>query len=98
VAPLGKQAWLDKSAVYSKDAASAASAASVARLLGIRHAPEGLLAAASPVGATQASSYADHACHLIVELLALLLGDQHRWLILHGSLQKQLAHLPHGCK
>jgi hypothetical protein len=103
VAPLEKQAWLDKSTVYSKDAASAASAASVARNLGIRHAPEGLLAAASPVGtpsfqATQASSYADHACHLIVELLALLLGDQDRWLILHGSPQKQLAHLPRACK
>jgi hypothetical protein len=32
------------------------------------------------------------------ELLALPLGDQDRWLVLHGSLQKRVAHLPRGCK
>jgi hypothetical protein len=31
------------------------------------------------------------------ELLALPLGDQDRWLVLHGSLQKHVEHLPQGC-
>jgi hypothetical protein len=36
-------------------------------------------------------------CHLMDELLALPLGDQDRWFVLHGSLQKRVAHLPWGC-
>jgi hypothetical protein len=31
------------------------------------------------------------------ELLALPLEDQDRWLVLHSSLQKRVAHLPRGC-
>jgi hypothetical protein len=31
------------------------------------------------------------------ELLALPLGDQDCWLVLHGSLHKRAAHLPRGC-
>jgi hypothetical protein len=44
-----------------------------------------------------AESCATRACHLMDELLALPLGDQDRWLVLHGSLQKRVAHLPRGC-
>jgi hypothetical protein len=60
----------------------------------VRHAPEGLLAAGTPANA---ESCATRACHLMDKLLALPPGDQYRWLVLHGSLQKRVAHLPRGC-
>jgi hypothetical protein len=68
----------------------------------MRHAPEGLLAAGTTVGTpalktAKAESCASRACHLMDELLALPLGDQDRWRVLHGSLQKRFAHLPRGC-
>jgi hypothetical protein len=45
--PLGLHPKLDKCAVYSVDTRAAAS---VASQLGVRHAPDGLLAAGTPVG------------------------------------------------
>jgi hypothetical protein len=89
-----------KCAVYSTDGAATAS---VASHLGVHHAPDGLLAAGTPVGTpafqtTHANSCAAHACYLMEELLALPLGDQDLWLILQGSLQKRVAHLPKGCR
>jgi hypothetical protein len=101
-APLGLHTQPAKSAVYSTDGAAAAS---VAGHLGVRHAPDGLLAAGTPAGTpvgtpafqtTHADSCAAHACYLMEELLALPLGDQDRWLSLQGSLQKRVAHLPRG--
>jgi hypothetical protein len=99
-APLGLFAQPSKSAVYSPDAAAAAT---VAHRTGIRHAPDGLLAAGTPVGtpafqAAHADGRASHACRLMDELMALPLGDQDRWLVLSGSLQKRVAHLPRGCR
>jgi hypothetical protein len=68
----------------------------------VRHAFEGLLAARTPIGTpffhtANAESCATQACHLMDELLTLPLGDQDCWLVLHGSLQKRVAHLPRGC-
>jgi hypothetical protein len=65
--------------------------------------PEGLLAAGNPIGipsfqTANAESCATRACHLMDELLALPLGDQDSWLVLHGSLQKRVAQLARGCK
>jgi hypothetical protein len=98
-APLGLHSQPAKCAVHSADHATAAA---VAGQLGVRHAPEGLLAAGSPIGTpsfqtANAERYATRACHLMYELLALPLGDQDRWLVFHGSLQKRVAHLPLGC-
>jgi hypothetical protein len=64
--------------------------------------PRGLLAAGTPIGTpsfqtANAESCATRACNLIDKLLELRLGDQDRWLVLHGSLQKGVAHLPRGC-
>jgi hypothetical protein len=97
-APLGLSAQPDKCAVYSEDAAAAAS---VATTLGMHHAPDGLLAAGTPVGAAafaaaRAATCADHACALMDQMQALPLADQDRWLLLHGSLQRRVAHLPRG--
>jgi hypothetical protein len=74
----------------------------VACQLGARHAREGLLTAGTPIGTpffqtANIESCATRACHLMDELLALPLGDQDCWLVLHGSLQKRVAHLPRGC-
>jgi hypothetical protein len=98
-APLGLQSQPAKCAVHSGDHAAAAA---VAGQLGVMHALEGLLAAGTPVGTpsfqtANAESCATRACHLMDELLALSLGDQDRWLALHSSLQKRVAHLPRGC-
>jgi hypothetical protein len=74
--------------------------AAVASQLGVRHAPDGLLAAQTPVGTPtfQADRCAAHACHLMEDLTALPLADQDHWLLLHGSLQRRVAHLPGGCQ
>jgi hypothetical protein len=97
-APLGLRAQPGKCAVYSEDTATAAS---VAAALGMHHAPEGLLAAGTPVGTTafeaaSAATCADKACTLMDRMQALPLADQDRWLLLHSSLQLQVAHLPRG--
>jgi hypothetical protein len=61
--------------------------------------PYGLLATSTPALRTvHAGSCASCACFLMEELLALPLGDQDSWLMLHGSLQKQVAHLPRGSR
>jgi hypothetical protein len=96
--PLGLRAQPIKRAVYSEDAAAAAS---VAAALGMHHAPDGLLAAGSPVGTTafeaaSAATCADKACTLMDQMQALPLAEQDRWLLLHGSLQRRVAHLPRG--
>jgi hypothetical protein len=98
--PLGFHPKLDKCAVYSVDAGAAAA---VASQLGVRHAPDGLLAAGTPVGtptfqADHADRCAAHTCHLMEDLKAIPLADQDRWLLLHGSLQRRVAHLPRGCQ
>jgi hypothetical protein len=98
-APLGLHAQLTKCKVYSEDA-SAASA--IADHLELQHAPEGLLAAGTPIGtpafqSARADACADHTCQLMEELQALPLAAQDRWLLLHGSLQRRVAHLPRGC-
>jgi hypothetical protein len=67
----------------------------------MHHAPEGLIAAGTPVGTTafeaaSAATCADEACTLMDRMQALPLADQDRWLLLHGSLQRQVAHLPRG--
>jgi hypothetical protein len=97
--PLGLRAQPAKSAVYS---ANAAAAASVATRLSVHLAPDGLLAAGTPVGtpafqAANAVACASHAFSLMDEMQALPLADQDRWLLLHGSLQVRVAHLPRGC-
>jgi hypothetical protein len=97
-APIGLCAQPDKCAVYSGDSAAAAS---VATALGMHHAPDGLLAAGTPIGtaafeAASASACADRACSLMDRMQALPLADQDRWLLLHGSLQRRVAHLPRG--
>jgi hypothetical protein len=77
-------------------------AASVASLLGVHLAPDSLLAASNPVGTlafktVHADSCATPACFPMEDLLPLPLGDQDRSLILHGSFQKWVAHLPRAC-
>jgi hypothetical protein len=103
-APLGLRAQPVKCAVYSEDevySEDAAAAASVAAALGMHHAPDGLLAAGTPVGTTafeaaSAARCADKACTLMDRMQALPLADQDRWLLLHGSLQRRVAYLPWG--
>jgi hypothetical protein len=94
--PLGLQVQLGKCAVYSVDTCAATS---VADQLGVRHAPDGLLAAGTPVGtpayqAAQADRCADRACSLMDNLHALPLADQVRWILLQGNLRRRVAHLP----
>jgi hypothetical protein len=67
----------------------------------MHHAPDGLLAKGTPAGtaafeAASTSTRADRACSLIDRMQALPLADQDRWLLLHGSLQRRVAHLPRG--
>jgi hypothetical protein len=98
-APVGLHSQPCKCAVHSGDHTAANA---VAGQLGVRHAPVGLLAARTPIGTpafqtANAESCATQACHLLYELLALSLGDQDGWLLLHSSLQKRAAHLPGGC-
>jgi hypothetical protein len=98
-APLGLHAQLTKCKVYSEDAAAASA---VADHLELQHAPEGLLAAGTPIGtpafqSARADACADHTCQLMEELQALPLAAQDRWLLLHGSLQRRVAYLPRGC-
>jgi phosphopantetheine adenylyltransferase len=38
----------------------------------------------------------DHTRQLLDELQVLFLADQHRWLLLHSSLHRQVVHLPRG--
>jgi hypothetical protein len=97
-APLGLHAQQTNGAVYSADDAAAAH---IARHLKVRHAREGLLAAGNPVGTpaflvARADICADHACQLLDKLQVLPLADQDRLLLLHGSLQRRVAHLPRG--
>jgi hypothetical protein len=97
-APLGLRAQPVKCAVYFEDTAAAAS---VAPALGMHHAPEGLLAAGTPVGSTafeaaSAATCADKACTLMDRMQALPLADQDQWLLLHGSLQRRGGYLPRG--
>jgi hypothetical protein len=97
-APLGLCAQPVKCAVYSGDTAAAAS---VAAALGMHHATDCLLAAGTPVGTTafaaaSAATCADKACTLMDRMQALPLADQDRWLLLHGSLQRRVVHLPRG--
>jgi hypothetical protein len=78
--PLGLHPKADKCAVYSVDAGAAAA---VVSQLGVRHAPDGLLAEGTPVGtpsfqADHADHCAAHACHLMEDLTALPLADQDR--------------------
>jgi hypothetical protein len=78
-------------------------ATSVATRLGVHLALVGLLAAGTPDGtpafqAANAEACASHACRLMDEMQALPLADQDRWILLHGSLQRRVAHLPQGCE
>jgi hypothetical protein len=98
--PLGLPPQPDKCAVYSADAGAVTT---VAALLGMHHAPDGLLATGTLVGTTafkeaHADQCAAHACHLMEDLEALPLVDQDHWLLLHSSLQRRVAHLPRGCQ
>jgi hypothetical protein len=83
--------------VYPTDAHAAAS---VAETLNIAHAQDGFIAAGTAVGgapafeAAKASSCNDSACALVDELAILPLGEQDHWLVLHGSLQQRVAHIP----
>jgi hypothetical protein len=95
-APLGPHSQPAKCAVHS---GYHATSTAVAGQLGVRHAPEGLLAAGTPIGTpsfqtANAESCAKRACHLMDELLALPLGDQDCWLVLHFSLQKRVHTCP----
>jgi hypothetical protein len=97
-APLGLDAQPAMCATYSADGAAAIL---VASLMGVNHLPHGLLAAGTPVGTpafqtAHANSCASCACFLMKELLALPVGDKDCWLILHGSLQKRVAHISRG--
>jgi hypothetical protein len=94
--PLGLQVTLPKCAAYS---AAEANGAAVSEALGIQHAVGGITATGTPVGeaafvATQAQECASKACHLMNTLDALPLPAQNRWLLLQGSLQLRVAHLP----
>jgi hypothetical protein len=98
--PLGLQVQLAKCAVYFADTRAVTS---VASQLCVRHAPDGLLAAGTPVGtpayqAAQADHCTDRACILMDDFHALPLADQDRWILLQGSLQRRVAHLPRGCQ
>jgi hypothetical protein len=69
-APPGLHAQLTKCTVYSEDAAAASA---VANHLELQHAPEGLLAAGTPIGtpafqSAHADACADHTCQLMEEL------------------------------
>jgi hypothetical protein len=61
------------------------------------HATNGILTArTSGTAFEKAHSRATRACHLMDELLMLLLEVQDQWLVLHGSLQRRVAHLSPG--
>jgi hypothetical protein len=97
-APLGLQVALANCSLYSIDAPAAASDMET---LNNSQAQDGLRAAGTAVGspsfeAAKANSCADSACALVDELAILPLGEQHQWLVLHGSLQQRVAHLPRG--
>jgi hypothetical protein len=96
VQSLGLQVALPKCSAYS---AVEANGAAVSGALGIQHAVGGITAAGTPVGeaafvATQSQECASKACHLMDTLDALPLPAQDRWLLLQGSLQLRVAHLP----
>jgi hypothetical protein len=97
-APLGLRTQPVKCALYSEDTAAAAS---VATALGMHHTPDGVLAVGTPVATTafeaaSAATCADKACTIMDRMQALPLADHDRWLLLHGSLQRWVAHLPRG--
>jgi hypothetical protein len=94
-APLGLRTQPAKCAVHSGDHAAATA---IVDQRGVRHAPKGLLSAGTRIGTpafqtANAKGCAKRACHLMDELLTLLLGNQDRWLLLHGSLHERVAHL-----
>jgi hypothetical protein len=98
-APLGLHAQLTKCKVDSEDAAAASA---VADHIELQHDPEGLLEAGTSIGtpafqSTRADACANHTCQLMEELQALSLAAQDRWLLLNGSLQRRVTHLPRGC-
>jgi hypothetical protein len=71
----------------------------VSGALGIQHALRGVKAAGTPVGeaafvAAHAEEFATKVCHLIDALDELPLPTQDRWLLLQGSLQLRMTHLP----
>jgi hypothetical protein len=91
-APIGVCAQPDNCVVYSKDTTAAAS---VATALSRHHAPDGFLAAGTPVGTVafetaSASTCADQACSLMDRMQALPLADQDRWL--HGAARINAPH------
>jgi hypothetical protein len=98
-APLGLQIPLGKCSVNPTDAHAAAS---VAKTHNIAHAQDGFIATGTAVGgapafdAAKASSCNDSACALVDALAILPLGEQDHWLVLHGSLQQRVAHIPRG--
>jgi hypothetical protein len=66
---------------------------------GIQHALRGVKAASTPVGeaafvAAHAEEFATKVCHLMDALDELPLPTQDRWLLLQGSLQLRMTHLP----
>jgi hypothetical protein len=76
-----------------------ANGGAVSGALGIQHAVGVISAADTPVGeaafeATKAQECASKACHLMDTLDAFQLPAQDRWLLLQGSLQLLVAHLP----
>jgi hypothetical protein len=97
---LGLEVQLAKCAVYSTNATTTTSDATQ---LGVQHAHDGLLATVTALGAAafqeaRADACADHACTLIDRMQALPPLDQDRWILLHGSLQLRVAHLPRSCQ
>jgi hypothetical protein len=94
--PLEFQVVPAKRAVYSQVEANSAA---VANVLGIKLAREGITAAGTPVGsqafsAAHKQEFASRACGLMDALDGFPLSVQDSWLLLHGSLQLRVAHLP----
>jgi hypothetical protein len=91
-APLRLCALQSNGTVYSINTAAATS---IAGQLGMRQTQNGIMTAGTSFGTPVfQGEQADLSCQLMDELLDLSLADQDHWLLLHGSLQRPVAHLP----
>jgi hypothetical protein len=97
---LGLRVARHKCGAYSEDAPAAAA---VAASLDMQVLPGGLLAAGTPVGSEafeeeHATKQGNRACELMDTLEGLPLQHQDQLLLLRGSIQQRMAHLPRVCK
>jgi hypothetical protein len=93
---IGLHANLAKCGAYSRNAQAAAE---VAADLGIKHHPDGFMAAGTPIGSDayvkhHVDAKADAVCRSVDAVLETPLSAQDKFMILRASTQHRVAHLP----